>query len=88
MEPSGRSGECLERVAAKAGNYTLVVVDEIELRIARIECLCSLYFQHHYLTLVHCHLGVVVSQTAHWLQLYWLSSAEILLSKLYVKKRW
>jgi len=45
MEPGGRTGERLEMVAAKAGNYTLVlvvvvaVVDEIDLRIARIECL-------------------------------------------------
>ena len=64
--------------AAKAGNYTLVlVVDKIELWIARIERRCSVYFQHHYLMLPHCHLGVVVSQTAHLLEPYWLSSVEI-----------
>jgi len=40
MEPGGRTGERLEMVAAKAGNYTLVlvvvvvVVDEIDSRIA------------------------------------------------------
>ena len=43
-------------VAAKAGNYTLVlvvvvVVDEIDSRIARIECFCSVYFQHNYVML-------------------------------------
>jgi hypothetical protein len=96
MEPGGRTGERLEMVAAKAGNYTLVlvvvvvvvVVDEIDSRIARIECLCSVYFQHDYLTLPHCLLGVVVSQTAHWLEPYWLSSAEIHSSTSYVNKRW
>jgi len=30
MEPGGKTGEHLEMVAAKAGNYTLVVVDEID----------------------------------------------------------
>jgi len=34
-------------VAAKVGNYTLeVVVDEIDSQVARIECFCSVYFQH------------------------------------------
>ena len=71
MEPGGRTGERLEMVAAKAGNYTLVVVvvvvvvvdvvDEIDSRVARIECLCSVYFQHYFLMLSHCHLGIVVS---------------------------
>ena len=81
-------------VAAKAGNYTLVlvvvvaVVDEIDSRIARIECLCSVYFQHDYLTLPHCPRGVVVSQTAHWLEPDGLSSAEIHSSTSYVNKRW
>jgi len=43
MEPGGRTGERLEMVAAKAGNYTLVVVvvDDIDLQVTRIECLCS-----------------------------------------------
>jgi hypothetical protein len=53
-------------VAAKADNYTLVVavvvVDEIDSWIARIECLGSVYFQHYRLMLPHCHMGVVVSQ--------------------------
>ena len=30
----GRSGDDLEMVAAKAGNYTLVMVDEIDSRVA------------------------------------------------------
>jgi hypothetical protein len=34
MEPGGRTGECLELVAAKAGNYTLVVVHVIDSRNA------------------------------------------------------
>ena len=81
-------------VAAKAGNYTLVVVvvvvvvDEIDLRVARIEYLCSVYFQHYNLMLRHCHPGIVVSETAHLLEPDWLSSAEIHSSILYVKKRW
>jgi hypothetical protein len=95
MEPGGRTGERLEMVAAKAGNYTLVlvvvlvvaVVDEIYSRIARIECLCLVYFQHDYLTFPHCLLGVVVSQTAHWLEPYGLSSAVIHSSTSYVNKR-
>jgi len=39
MGPGGRTVERLEIVAAKAGNYTLVV-DEIESCIASIYCLC------------------------------------------------
>jgi len=30
MGQGGRTGECLEMVAAKVGNYTLVVVEEID----------------------------------------------------------
>jgi hypothetical protein len=72
MESGGRTGEHLEMVAAKVGNYILVVVvDEIDLQVARIECFCLVYFQHYYLMLPHCHLGVVVSQTAHLLEPYW-----------------
>jgi len=44
IEPGGRTGERLEMVAANAGNYTLVVVvvvDDIDLQVTRIECLCS-----------------------------------------------
>ena len=32
--------ERLEMEATKAGNYTLVVVDEIDSRLTRIECYC------------------------------------------------
>jgi len=96
MELGGRTGECLEMVAVKAGNDTLVVVvvvvvvvvDEMDLRIARIEYLGSVYFLHDYLTLAHCLPGEVVSQTAHWLEPYWLSSAEIHSSTSYVNNRW
>ena len=77
MEPGGRTGENLEMVAAKAGNYTVVVVDEIDSLVARIECLGSVYSQHYYPILPHCHLGVVVSQIAHLLSQYWLSSPGI-----------
>ena len=74
-------------VAAKEGNYTSVV-DEIDLWVARKECLCLVYFQHYYRMLPHCHLGVVVSQTGHPVEPYWLSLVEICLSTLYVNKRW
>jgi len=87
MGQRGRTGEQLNMVVAKAGNYT-AVVDDICSWVAQIECLCSLYFQHYYLTFPHCHLGVAVSQTAHLLEPYWLSSAEIRLSTLYVKNSW
>jgi len=90
MEPGGRTGERLEMVPVKAGNYTLVVVvvDEIDSGIARIECVGSVCFPHYYLMLPHCHLGIVVSQTALWLEPYWLSSVEIHSSRSYVNKRW
>jgi hypothetical protein len=93
MEPGGRTRERLEMVAAKGVNYTLVlvvvvVVDEIDSWIARIECLCLVYFQHDFLMLPHFLLGVVVSQTSHWLEPYWLSSAEIHSATSYVNKRW
>jgi len=88
MEHGGGTGVRLEMVAAKAGNYTLVVVmDEIDSRVAQTECLCSVYFQHYYLMLRHCHLGIVLSQTAHLLEPYWVSLAGIHLSTLYVNKR-
>jgi hypothetical protein len=87
MGHGGRTGEILEMEAAKAGNYT-PVVEEIDSWVARIECLCSLYFQHGYLMLPHCHLGVVVSQTGHPVEPYWLSSVEIHSSTSYVNTRW
>jgi len=73
--------------AAKAGNYTLVV-EEIDSWVARIECLCSVYIQHGYLMLPHCHLGVVVSQTGHPVEPFWLSLVEIHSSTSYVNKSW
>jgi hypothetical protein len=77
-------------VAAKAGNYTVVVVvvDEIDSWVARIECLCSVYIQHYCQMLPYCLLGIVVSRTTHWLEPCWLSSAEIHLSTSYVNNRW
>jgi hypothetical protein len=69
--------------AAKAGNYTLVDV-EFDLAVARIECLCLVYFQHYCQMLPHCLLGVVVSQTGHQVEPYWLSSVEIRSSTSYV----
>jgi hypothetical protein len=42
MGYGGRTGERLEMEAAKAGNYT-PVVEEIDLWVAQIECLCSVY---------------------------------------------
>jgi hypothetical protein len=83
MGHGGRTGERLEMEAAKAGNYT-PVVEEIDSWVARIDCLCSVYFPH--LMLPHCHLGVVVSQTGHPVEPYWLSSAEIRSSTSYVNK--
>jgi len=81
-----RTGECLEMVAAKLDNYTLVE-DEFDLLVALIECLCLVFFQHYYLMLLHCHLDVVVSYTAHQLEPYWLSWAEAHSSILYVNKK-
>jgi len=83
MGYDGRTGERLQMEAAKAGNYT-PVVEEIDSWIARSDCLCSVYFPH--LMLPHCHLGVVVIQTGHPVEPYWLSSAEIRSSTLYVNK--
>jgi len=45
------------------------------------------YFQHYYLMLPHCHLGVVVSQTAHQLEPSWLSSPDIRASTSYVNTK-
>jgi len=62
MGQGGRTEERMEMVSANAGTYTLmVVVDEIDSRVARIDCLCSVYFPHYYLMLPHRPLGVVVS---------------------------
>ena len=84
----GRTGERREIKAVKAGNYT-PMVEEIDLWVAQIECVCSVYFQHYNLMLPHCHLGiVVVCQTGHPVEPYWLSSVEIHSSTLYANKRW
>jgi len=64
-------------VDAKAGNYTLVVVEEIGLWNAQIEGRCVVFFQHYHVMLPHCHLGVVISQTASLLDPNWLSLAKI-----------
>jgi hypothetical protein len=85
MGHGGGTGEHLEKVAVKAGNYT-PVADEFDLWVARIVCFGLVYFQHHYVMLPHCHLGLVVSQTAHQLEPYWLSSVGINSSTLYVTK--
>jgi hypothetical protein len=83
MGHGGRTAERVEMEAAKAGNYT-PVVEEIDLWVARIDCLCSVYFPH--LMLPHCHLGIVVSQTGHLVESYWLSLAEMRSSTSYVNK--
>jgi hypothetical protein len=61
--------------------------DELDLWVARIECLCSVYTHHYHVMLPHCHQGVVVSQTAHRVEPYWLSSVEIRSSTLYGNKK-
>jgi hypothetical protein len=85
MGQGGKTGERLEMKAAKVGNYTPVEV-EFDLAVARIECLCSVYFQHCFQMLPHYLLGVVVSQTGYLVEPYWLSSVEIRSSTLYVNK--
>jgi hypothetical protein len=87
MGHGGRTGERLEMEAEKAGNNTPVVA-EIELLVARIEFLCSVYFVLSCLILPHCHLGVVVSQSGYLMEPCWLSLVEIYLSTSYVNKRW
>jgi len=86
----GRTGECLEMMAAKPGNFSLVVVvvDETHSWVPQTECLWSVSFLHYYLMIPHCPLGVGVSQTAHALKPYWLSWVEIRSSISYVNKRW
>ena len=87
MKQGGGTGEQLEMETVKAGNNTLVVED-IDSWVAQIICLCSVYFQYYYLMLAHYHLGVVVSQIAHWLESYWLSSVEIRSSTSYLNRSW
>jgi len=87
MGQAGRTGKRLEMEAAKAVYYT-VVVDDIDLLVACIECVCSVYFQHNDPMLPHCHLGIVVCQTAHPMVPYWLSSVEIHSLTLFMNKRW
>jgi len=86
MGYGGRTGERLEMVVASTGNYT-PVRDKFDLWDAWIECLCSMCFQHYSLLLPHSQLGVVVSQTAHPLEPYSLSLAEIRSSTLYENKQ-
>ena len=72
-------------VATKASYYTLVEV-ELDLWVARIECLSFVYFQYYHLMLPHCHLGIVVSPSAYMLEPYWLSSAENCLLTSYMNQ--
>ena len=58
MRQGGRTGEHLEMLAAKEGNYT-PVEHEIDSWVALIECLCSLYFQLYFLLLPHCSLALL-----------------------------
>jgi hypothetical protein len=89
MGHGGRTGEHLEMDAAKVGSCTPVVVEEIGFWVSRIDCLCLVYFQHDYLMLPHCHLGiVVVSQTGHPVEPYWLASVEIHSLTSYVNTGW
>jgi len=83
---AGCTVERLEMVAAKVGNCTLAE-NEFDLWVARIGCLCLVYFQHYYLMFRHWHLDIVVSQKAHRLEPYLLPSVEIHLSTSYVNKR-
>jgi hypothetical protein len=76
MGHGGGTGECLEMVAVRAVNYT-PGEDECDMWAAQRECFCSVYFQRHSLMLSHCHLRVFVSQTAHPVEPYSLSSAEV-----------
>ena len=85
MGHGGRTGERLEMVVARAGNYT-PVEDEFDLWAARIECLCLVYFQYYSLMLAQCHLDVFVSQPAHTVEPYWLSLVEIRSLTSYVNK--
>jgi hypothetical protein len=75
--------------AVKVGSCTPVVVVEIGSWVARIGCHCFVYFQRYYLMLPHCHLGiVVVSQTGHPVEPYWLSLVEIHSLTSYVNTGW
>jgi hypothetical protein len=85
MGQGGKSGKRLEMVAAKVGNYT-PVDDEFDLAVARIECLCLVYFQHYCQMLPHWLLGNVVSQTGHPVEPYWSASVEIHVSTSDVNK--
>jgi hypothetical protein len=73
-------------MVAKAGNNT-PVEDEYDSAVARIECLCLVYFQHYGQMLPLCLRGVVVSQTDQPVEQYWLSSVEIDSSTSYVNKQ-
>jgi hypothetical protein len=83
MGHNGRTGERVEMEATMADNDTLVV-EEIDSWVARIECLCLVYFLH--LMPPHCDLGVVVSQTGSPVEPDWLSSSEIHSLTSYVNK--
>jgi hypothetical protein len=87
MGQGGKPGKRLEMEAVMVGNYT-PGEDEFDSEVARIECLCSVYFHHCCQILPHGLLGVVVSQTAHLMEPYWLSLVVIHSSTSYVNKSW
>jgi hypothetical protein len=85
MGPTGSTGERQEMVLAKGGTHTRVTLQEMDSWVARIVFCCSVYFQHYYLILLHCHLGIVVSQTPRVLEPYWLTWAEVCSLTSYVE---
>jgi hypothetical protein len=86
MGQGGKTGERLKKVAVKAGNYT-PVENEYDSRVAGIEYRCLLYFHQCCQMLPHCLVDIVVSQTGHPVEPYWLSLVEICSLTSYVNKR-
>jgi hypothetical protein len=73
----------VKKVAAKAGDYSFMVGENNSLG-SRTECLCSVSLQHYDVVLSPCYLGVVMCETPHLFERYWLSLEEISSSTSYV----
>lgn len=71
-----RTRSCLQMEAAKGNNHT-PGIDHNHLWVARIDCLCTDYFETCYLMFPNCLLGNIASLTTHILEPHRFSLVEI-----------
>jgi hypothetical protein len=85
MESADKTAECMEMVAVKTGNHTLVAVD-IDWFMSQIDCHCEWQVVNCFLTILNCLHGIVVCDIGHLEEPCSLASVEICSSTCSVNK--